>query len=90
MKNLIYTFLLLFIIRQDTAAQPFKGEELFGAMRARQIGPAVMSGRVTDLEAHPTNSKVYYAGAAGGGVWKTSNSGVTFIPVFEKHTQCIG
>ena len=67
-----------------------KGDELFGAIKARQIGPAVMSGRVVDLEAHPKDSKVYYVAAAGGGVWKTVNAGVTFNPIFDKHTQCIG
>ncbi|MBC7883873.1 MAG: hypothetical protein H7X99_00255, partial [Saprospiraceae bacterium] len=69
---------------------PLKSEEIFGALRARQIGPAVMSGRVTDLEGHPTDSKILYVGAAGGGVWKSNNSGVTFIPIFDKHTQSIG
>ena len=69
---------------------PLKSDEIFGAVRARQIGPAVMSGRVIDLEAHPTNSKVFYVAAAGGGVWQTNNSGVTFNPIFDKYTQCIG
>ena len=71
-------------------AIPLKGDEIFGAVRARQIGPAVMSGRVTDLEGHPTNPKVLYVGAAGGGVWQSNNGGVTFNPIFDKHTQCIG
>ena len=69
---------------------PLKSDEIFGAVRARQIGPAVMSGRVIDLEAHPTNSKVFYVAAAGGGVWQTNNCGVTFNPIFDKYTQCIG
>lgn len=69
---------------------PLKSDEIFGALRARQIGPAVMSGRVTDLEAHPTNSKIFYVAAAGGGVWQTTNAGITFIPIFDKNTQCIG
>ncbi|MGB4838696.1 MAG: hypothetical protein WBP08_06850 [Saprospiraceae bacterium] len=69
---------------------PLKSDEIFGAVRARQIGPAVMSGRVIDLEAHPTNSKVFYVAAAGGGVWQTNNGGVTFNPIFDKYTQCIG
>lgn len=65
-------------------------DEVFSAIRARQIGPAVMSGRVVDLEAHPTNSKVFYVGAAGGGVWKTNNGGISFSSIFDKHNQCIG
>ena len=46
-----------------------KGKELFGDVRARHIGPAIMSGRITDLELHPTNDRVIYIGTAGGGVW---------------------
>lgn len=67
-----------------------KGDALFGSMRARQIGPALMSGRFTDLEGHPTNSKIIYAGAAGGGVWQSTNGGVSFQSIFDDHTQSIG
>ncbi|MFN9330925.1 MAG: hypothetical protein ACK576_16755, partial [Cyclobacteriaceae bacterium] len=55
-----------------------KGKELFGDLRARHIGPALMSGRTTDIELHPTNDRVVYLGTAGGGVWKSSNGGATF------------
>ena len=44
-----------------------KGKELFGDIKARHIGPALMSGRMTDIELHPTNNKIVYAAAAGGG-----------------------
>lgn len=89
----IFLFSIILFTAWTTSAQksiPLKADELFGAIKARQIGPAVMSGRVVDLEAHPTDSKVYYVAAAGGGVWKTVNAGVTFNPIFDKHTQCIG
>lgn len=66
------------------------GEELFGNMRARHIGPALMSGRINDLENHPTNDKIIYAGSAGGGVWKSTNGGVSFLPIFDDHAQSIG
>ena len=39
-----------------------KGDALFGNMNARQIGPAVMSGRINDVEVHPLNSKAMYIG----------------------------
>ncbi|MEM6830647.1 MAG: hypothetical protein AAF551_09010, partial [Bacteroidota bacterium] len=67
-----------------------KGKELFGDMRARQIGPAIMSGRIIDLEQHPTNDRVLYVGSAGGGVWKSTNGGAAFQPIFDEHTQSIG
>lgn len=67
-----------------------KGKELFGDMRARQIGPALMSGRIIDLEAHPTNDRIIYVGSAGGGVWKSANGGASFQPIFDEHAQSIG
>lgn len=73
------------------AAEPvLKGNALFGDMKARQIGPAVMSGRINDLEAHPTNPRVLYVGAAGGGVWRSQNGGASFEPIFDEHVQSIG
>ena len=71
-------------------ANDLSGEELFGALTARQIGPAVMSGRISDLEMHPTNPRVIYAGTAGGGVWRSLNGGASFLPIFDTHAQSIG
>ena len=62
----------------------------FGDMRARHIGPALMSGRINDLELHPTNSRIIYAGTAGGGVWKSNDGGATFNPIFDDYIQSIG
>lgn len=67
-----------------------KGKELFGTMSARQIGPALMSGRITDLEAHPENNRIIYAGTAGGGVWKSNDGGATFSSIFDDYCQSIG
>jgi photosystem II stability/assembly factor-like uncharacterized protein len=86
-------FLISTLSFQNLSAQealPLKGDEIFGSMRARHIGPALMSGRVVELEGHPTNAKILYAGAGGGGVWKTNDGGVTYNPIFEKHNQSIG
>lgn len=66
------------------------GKELFGDIKARQIGPALMSGRISDLEAHPTNSRILYAGTAGGGVWKSNDGGATFNSIFDDYAQSIG
>jgi photosystem II stability/assembly factor-like uncharacterized protein len=64
--------------------------DYLGDMTARQIGPALMSGRVIDLEAHPTNPRIFYVGSAGGGVWKTQDGGISFNPIFDDHCQSIG
>jgi photosystem II stability/assembly factor-like uncharacterized protein len=66
------------------------GPHVFGALRARSIGPAVMSGRISALDVVVSDSRVIYAGAASGGVWKSKNGGVNFRPVFDDHNQCIG
>ena len=55
----------------------------FGNMRWRAIGPAAGGGRVSAVAGSATNPKLYYVGAAGGGVWKSANSGQTWDPVFD-------
>ena len=52
--------------------------------RWRSIGPAIMGGRVTDIEVDPRNPKIFYVAMATGGVWKTINNGTLFFPVFDK------
>jgi photosystem II stability/assembly factor-like uncharacterized protein len=49
----------------------------------RNIGPADMGGRVADIAGIPSPSKTFYVAAAAGGIWKTTNAGTTFRPVFD-------
>ncbi len=58
-------------------------ESLIRAMRWREIGPANMSGRIVDVEGIPSPSRTFYVSTAAGGVWKTTNGGVTFRPVLD-------
>lgn len=94
MKNLSILFLAAaFALPASVAAQDLStmaGKELFGDLKARHIGPALMSGRINDLELHPDNPRIIYAGAAGGGVWKSNDAGTTFTPIFDDHCQSIG
>ena len=93
MKKLLFSVALTTMALSTNAQQKeivLEGKQLFGDMNARHIGPALMSGRITDLEAHPTNNRVIYAGTAGGGVWKSGNGGATFAPIFDDHCQSIG
>jgi len=90
---LLYATLLCFVIQTNSYGQGevvLKGKELFGDMTARQIGPALMSGRISDLEGHPSNNRIIYAGTAGGGVWKSSNGGAFFTSIFDDYIQSIG
>lgn len=55
------------------------------------IGPTVMSGRVTDLAINPKNPTEFYVGYASGGVWHTVNNGTTFTPILDtSETQNVG
>ena len=56
--------------------------EILSAFRWRSVGPANMSGRITDVEGIPGPSKTFYVAAAAGGIWKTTNNGTTFRPLF--------
>jgi photosystem II stability/assembly factor-like uncharacterized protein len=49
----------------------------------RSVGPAVTSGRISDFAVHPKNRAVYYVASASGGVWKTTNAGTTYEPIFD-------
>ena len=62
----------------------------FGMMQARQLGPAVTGGRITSIEGVNSEPRTIYIGSAGGGVWKTTNAGVSFTSVFDKYCQSIG
>ncbi|MEZ5031924.1 MAG: glycosyl hydrolase [Saprospiraceae bacterium] len=49
----------------------------------RSIGPAITSGRVIDIEVNPQDPTEYYVASAHGSLWKTTNGGVTFSPIFD-------
>ena len=52
-------------------------------LKFRCVGPALTSGRISDIAVHPDNPYVYYVATASGGVWKTVNNGTTFDPIFD-------
>jgi photosystem II stability/assembly factor-like uncharacterized protein len=56
---------------------------LLAGMKARSIGPAGMSGRVAAIAVAPDDRNVIYVGAATGGVWKSTNGGMHWKPVFD-------
>lgn len=53
------------------------------ALKPRLVGPAVTSGRVVGFAVHPRDRSQYFAAVASGGVWKTTNAGTTWTPVFD-------
>ncbi len=87
MKKLI-PFICMLVFTNSVHAQITSAT--FGMMEARQIGPATMGGRLTAIEGVNNEPRTIYIGSAGGGVWKTTNAGVTFKSIFDKYCQSIG
>lgn len=58
---------------------------LVSGLKFRCIGPAWCSGRIADFAVNKKNPKEYYVGVAAGHVWKTTNNGTSWKPVFEKY-----
>lgn len=52
-------------------------------VKFRNIGPSVMSGRVDDIEANPNDPTEFYVAYATGGLWHTTNNGLSFTPIFD-------
>ena len=56
----------------------------FNEVKFRSIGPAFMTGRISDVVIDPTDESHWYVGVGSGGLWETHNAGVTFKPLFDK------
>ena len=54
------------------------------SLTLRSIGPAVMGGRIADIAVHPDKRSTWYVAAGSGGLWKTTNAGITWQPVFDE------
>ena len=58
----------------------------FKNLEFREIGPATMGGRIDDFAVVESNPNIVYVGTASGGVWKTTNNGTTWEPIFDKQS----
>lgn len=67
----------------EKKAKPLDTGMLAGALRFRSVGPAFMSGRIGDIAIDQKNPNTWYVAVASGGVWKTTNAGTTFKPIFD-------
>jgi photosystem II stability/assembly factor-like uncharacterized protein len=76
---------------KDKEVKAVKDSTNYSGLKFRSIGPALMSGRISDIVIHPDNENVWYVSAGSGGVWKTENSGTTWKSLFdEQKTYSIG
>ncbi len=76
--------------QDDSKKEETKKEEkspfpkgMLSSMKLRAIGPAINSGRIGDFAVNPDNPSEYYVAVCSGGVWKTTNAGTTYKPVFD-------
>jgi photosystem II stability/assembly factor-like uncharacterized protein len=52
----------------------------------RSVGPTVMSGRVVDIDVNPDDPTIFYVAYASGGLWKSTNNGISFNPLFDNES----
>ena len=71
-----------FSIDAQQRATPLDSATL-ASFRWRSIGPADMGGRIADIVGIPSPSKTFYVATVAGGIWKTTNAGTTFRPLFD-------
>lgn len=83
MKKILITTVLFFISTiQISFSQSLDVNKLHG-LKARSIGPAGMSGRVTAIDVVQKNPSIIYVGTASGGLWKTTSGGIDWSPIFD-------
>ncbi len=87
----MFAFALSFAVltvAPGAAASPAVGQsplqEALDAMTFREIGPAVMGGRVSDVAPLESNPAKFYVGFASAGVWATENNGMSWTPLFDE------
>ncbi len=88
MRTLTTAFILLLSIA--ASSQTPVNSSTFGMMEARWLGPGTMSGRITAIEGVAQDGRTIFVGTAGGGIWKTTNAGASFKPIFDRYCQSIG
>ena len=84
-------FLVVGLYAQEPPQSPESGGKpqdplssgTFAGFRLRSIGPALLSGRISCIAIPPGDRQTWYIGVASGGVWKTTNAGTTWTPVFQ-------
>jgi photosystem II stability/assembly factor-like uncharacterized protein len=83
--GLIFVLGSLFSAAQEEPADKIDSS-YFSGLKVRSIGPAGMSGRIACVDVMVDNPRIIYVGSATGGIWKSTNSGVTWKPIFDDQT----
>ncbi|MFT6134183.1 MAG: photosystem II stability/assembly factor-like uncharacterized protein, partial [Cyclobacteriaceae bacterium] len=82
MKNLVFVLLFSPLLSFGQGLDI----DLLSNMKARNIGPAGMAGRVTSIDVVTIKPDVMYVGTASGGLWKSESAGILWKPIFENQT----
>lgn len=77
-------FLAAALLLPGSATAQLSVGQAASALGLREVGPAVAGGRIADVEVHPDDPSTWYVGVGSGGVWKTTNAGTTFTPIFDE------
>ncbi len=80
---LLTLFFSTFISAQDKKDKSLLNSAVLSGVELRSIGPAKTSGRISDIAVDPKDDKTWYAAVGSGGVWKTTNTGMTWTPLFD-------
>ncbi len=80
---LIAAFILCLV--SVVAAESTLDTGVFSGLKLRNVGPALKSGRISDIVKDPTRKSTWYVTVASGNVWKTVNNGTTFTPIFDNY-----
>ena len=67
----------------DAEDKKLVSKDTFAGLKLRSIGPALMSGRIGDFAVNPDKPSHYFVAVCSGGIWKTTNAGTTYTPVFD-------
>jgi len=84
---LVFLGLSTALFTAPASSQESDTGDAYAGFTWRNIGPAFMSGRIADIDWDPADDSVWYVGVASGGVWKTTNAGTTWTPVFDEQSS---
>ena len=92
MIKIVFTSLCILLTLTATSQKKNEnGTEIEAAtvagLKFRSVGPALTSGRISDIAIDPNDHNTWYVGVASGGVWKTTNHGTTFKPIFDSQAS---
>lgn len=106
MKKLIFYFLAIISVQAFSQQPATNASDIEKGLNQKQelietslvknlpfknIGPSVMSGRITEISVNPNNPTEFYIGYASGGVWYSDNNGTSFTPILDNSpTQNVG